>query len=84
MTQAGRSQSRLELEKTPRTKCEKYRLQFSIIQEQQSLTLCSKKRYLKSGVGLQPAGITARVLQSPHVKASCKKSILLQSNGVKQ
>jgi hypothetical protein len=36
MTQTGRSQSRkfLELEKTPRAKSEKYRLQFSIIQEQ--------------------------------------------------
>jgi hypothetical protein len=113
----------LELEKTPKTISEKHRLLFSIIQEQLSLTLWSKKRYLESGVGFQPAGITPRVLQSSHVKsqsqekqhevasnhltvssrrfkaqrphdvvsavayhknASSKKSILLQSNGVKQ
>jgi len=75
LTQPGRSQRRkfLELEKTPKTKSEKHRLQFSIIQEQQSLTLWSKKRYLKSGVGLQPAGITPRVLQSSHVKSQSQE-----------
>jgi len=37
------------------------------------LTLFSKKRHLKSGVGLQPAGITPRVLKSPHVKSQLQE-----------